>query len=170
MLMVALLSRQISRKLAEMELSLRLRRQGNEDAWKFIPHTDMGRENMDEIRKHAHALIRRATVKIQIGQAQIVQSLMLSRIGIAVVTAIGLLAFFMYLRQANALQVVNQREQACLNTSATAWKAWCASARRPCRAGKPLAASAGRRARPPGPRAATNWVHCSPPPSWMWRV
>ncbi len=114
MLMVALLSRQISRKLAEMELSLRLRRQGNEDAWKFILHTDMGRENMDEIRKHAHALIERATVKIQIGQAQIVQSLMLSRIGIAVVTAIGLLAFFMYLRQANALKVVNQREQALL--------------------------------------------------------
>lgn len=114
MLMVALLSRQISRKLAEMELSLRLRRQGNEDAWKFILHTDMGRENMDEIRKHAHALIERATVKIQIGQAQIVQSLMLSRIGIAVVTAIGLLAFFMYLRQANALQMVNQREQALL--------------------------------------------------------
>ena len=114
MLMVALLSRQISRKLAEMELSLRLRRQGNEDAWKFILHTDMGRENMDEIRKHAHALIERATAKIQIGQAQIVQSLMLSRIGIAVVTAIGLLAFFMYLRQANALQVVNQREQALL--------------------------------------------------------
>lgn len=114
MLMVALLSRQISRKLAEMELSLRLRRQGNEDAWKFILHTDMGRENMDEIRKHAHALIERATAKIQIGQAQIVQSLMLSRIGIAVVTAIGLLAFFMYLRQANALQVVSQREQALL--------------------------------------------------------
>ena len=31
LLMVALLSRQISRKLAEMELSLRLRKQGNED-------------------------------------------------------------------------------------------------------------------------------------------
>lgn len=39
---------------------------------------------------------------------------MLGTEGIAVVTAIGLLAFFMYLRQANALQVVSQREQALL--------------------------------------------------------
>lgn len=111
---VAHLSRQVSRKLAEMELSLRLRRQGNEDAWKFVLHTDMGRENMDEIRKHAHALIERSSAKVQLGQEQILQSLMLSRIGIATVTAIGLLAFFMYLRQAHALLLVNQREQALL--------------------------------------------------------
>lgn len=111
---VALLSRQVSRKLAEMELSLRLRRQGNEDAWKFVLHTDMGRENMDEIRKHAHALIERSTQRIQAGQAQVIHSLMLSRIGIATVTAIGLFAFFMYLRQARALQLVSQREQALL--------------------------------------------------------
>lgn len=111
---VAHLSRQVSRKLAEMELSLRLRRQGNEDAWKFVLHTDMGRENMDEIRKHAHALIERSSAKVKLGQDQILQSLMLSRIGIATVTAIGLLAFFMYLRQAQALLLVNQREQAML--------------------------------------------------------
>jgi signal transduction histidine kinase len=111
---VAHLSRQVSRKLAEMELSLRLRRQGNEDAWKFVLHTDMGRENMDEIRKHAHALIERSSAKVKLGQEQILQSLMLSRIGIATVTAIGLLAFFMYLRQAHALLVVSQREQALL--------------------------------------------------------
>jgi len=49
----ALLSRQISRKLAEMELSLRLRRQGNEDAWKFILNTDVGKEHMEAIRQHA---------------------------------------------------------------------------------------------------------------------
>ena len=111
---VAHLSRQVSRNLAEMELSLRLRRQGNEDAWKFVLHTDMGRENMDEIRKHAHALIERSSAKVKLGQDQILQSLMLSRIGIATVTAIGLLAFFMYLRQAQALLLVNQREQAML--------------------------------------------------------
>ena len=111
---VAHLSRQVSRKLAEMELSLRLRRQGNEDAWKFVLHTDMGRENMDEIRKHAHALIERSSAKVKLGQDQILQSLMLSRIVIATVTAIGLLAFFMYLRQAQALLLVNQREQAML--------------------------------------------------------
>lgn len=110
----ALLSRQISRKLAEMELSLRLRRQGNEDAWKFILHTDVGKEHMQAIRKHALELIARSDARVEQGKRQIEQSLMLSRIGIATVTAIGLLAFYMYLRQAQALQVVNQREQQLL--------------------------------------------------------
>lgn len=110
----ALLSRQISRKLAEMELSLRLRRQGNEDAWKFILHTDVGKEHMQAIRKHALELIARSDQRVEFGKQQIEQSLMLSRIGIATVTAIGLLAFYMYLRQAHALQIVSQREQALL--------------------------------------------------------
>ena len=110
----ALLSRQISRKLAEMELSLRLGRQGNVDAWKFILHTDMGKENMEAIRKHAQELLARSDARVREGQQQIEQSLMLSRIGIATVTAIGLLAFYMYLRQVHALQVVSQREQALL--------------------------------------------------------
>lgn len=107
----ALLARAVSRKLAEMELSLRLRRQGNEDAWKFILFTDVGREHMDSIRQLAHKLIERSSRKIQEHQSQIVQSLMLSRIGIATVTAIGLLAFYMYLRQARTLQQISQREQ-----------------------------------------------------------
>ncbi len=111
---LSLLSRQISRKLAEMELSLKLRRQGNEDAWKFILHTDVGMENMEAIRKHAQALIDRSAIVVKQGQAQVLRSLMLSRIGIATVTAIGLLAFFMYLRQAHALQQFSLREQLLL--------------------------------------------------------
>ena len=110
----ALLSRQISRKLAEMELSLRLRRQGNEDAWKFILNTDVGKEHMEAIRHHAQELIARSDMRLQQGREQIEQSLMLSRIGIATVTAIGLLAFYMYLRQTQAVQTVNLREQELL--------------------------------------------------------
>ena len=108
------LSREVSRRLAEMELSLRLRRQGNEDAWKLILHTDVGKEHMQSIRKQAHALIDRSAQTVEDSRHQIVQSLMLSRIGIATVTAIGLLAFYMYLRQARTLQQVNQREQELL--------------------------------------------------------
>ena len=110
----ALLSREVSRKLAEMELSLRLRRQGNEDAWKFVLFTDVGKEHMESIRQQAHALIDRSAQKVQESRHHILQSLMLSRIGIATVTAVGLLAFSMYLRQARTLQQVNQREQELL--------------------------------------------------------
>ena len=108
------LSRQISRKLSEMELSLRLRRKGQEDAWKFVRSTDVGKQNMDAIRTHARALIARSTQKVGHSQTEISQSLQLSRLGIALVTAVGLLAFYMYLRQSNALQKANEREQVLL--------------------------------------------------------
>jgi signal transduction histidine kinase len=108
------LSRQISRKLSEMELSLRLRRKGQEDAWKFVLSTDVGKQNMDAIRTHARALIARSTQKVGHSQTEISQSLQLSRLGIALVTAVGLLAFYMYLRQSNALQRANEREQVLL--------------------------------------------------------
>lgn len=110
----ALLSRQISRKLAEMELSLRLRRKGNEDAWKFVLNTDLGKEHMEAIRNHAQELIARSDKRLAQSREQIEQSLTLSRIGIATVTAIGLLAFYLYLRQTQAVQAVNLREQELL--------------------------------------------------------
>ncbi len=108
------LSRQVERKLSEMELSLRLRRQGNEDAWKFVMSTDVGKENMDAIRILANKLIEQQTDRIRASQIQIQKSLMLARLGIAAVTAIGLLAFYMYLRQANVLQRATEREQEIL--------------------------------------------------------
>lgn len=110
----ALLTREIARKLAELDLSLRLRRQGNPDAWKFILNTDVGKQHMEAIRQLAQTLIARSDQFLLQDRRQIEQSLALSRIGIATVTAIGLLAFYMYLRQERALQAVNQREQQLL--------------------------------------------------------
>lgn len=110
----ALLSRQVSRKLAEMELSLRLRRKGHDDAWKFVLNTDLGKEHMEAIRNHAQELIARSDTRLAQSRMQIEQSLTLSRIGIATVTVIGLLAFYLYLRQTQAVQAVNLREQELL--------------------------------------------------------
>lgn len=110
----AQLSRQVSRKLSEMNLSLRLRREGNEDAWKFVLSTDVGLENMEAIRQHAKALIDFTTLATLQDRDKIRQSLLLSRLGISAVSAIGLLAFAMYLRQTTALQKATEREQVLL--------------------------------------------------------
>lgn len=110
----AQLSRQIARKMSELDLSLRLRRQNNDDAWKFVLSTDVGKENMDAIRALAGRLIDRSTQRTEHSTAEILRSLMLSRLGIATVAMIGLLAFYMYLRQAMALQAANAREQEVL--------------------------------------------------------
>ncbi len=110
----SLLSRSVSRKLAEMDVSVRLRKQGNEDAWKFVLTTDVGKEQMDLIRDQTSKLLGISTQKMQLVQNQIAQSLQLSRIGIAIVTMVALLAFYLYLRQTNALKLSGQREQDAL--------------------------------------------------------
>ncbi|NIF83607.1 histidine kinase [Comamonas sp. Tr-654] len=105
------LARQVERKTSEMELSLRLYRQGNDEAWRFVMFTDVGMENMDAIRGHIKTLMDSIDQRVKSNLSDIEQTLGLSRLGIATVTALGILGFFMYLRQANALQHSHQREQ-----------------------------------------------------------
>ncbi|MGC1175584.1 CHASE3 domain-containing protein [Polaromonas sp.] len=110
----ALLSRSVSRKLAEMDLSVRMRKQGNEEAWKFVLTTDVGMDQMNAIRGQIGKLIVASNNKMGTAQAQIVRSLHLSRIGIALMALAGLLAFYMYLRQTRALLEAGKREQEAL--------------------------------------------------------
>ncbi|MDP2449133.1 MAG: CHASE3 domain-containing protein [Polaromonas sp.] len=109
-----LLSRSVSRKLAEMDLSVRMRKQGNEEAWKFVLTTDVGMDQMNAIRSQIVKLVRASDSKMETAQAQISRSLQLSRIGIALMALAGLLAFYMYLRQTGALLDAGRREQEAL--------------------------------------------------------
>lgn len=104
----------VQQKLEEMKLSLGMRKQGNEDAWKFVLMTDVGKAQMDAIRSQAMALIGDSTLKMEHGQAQVVQALGLARTGIAAGAMLALLAFYFYLRQTHALRQVSEREQAIL--------------------------------------------------------
>lgn len=110
----SILSRHVSSKLAEMDLSVRMRKEGNEDAWKFVLTTDIGKEHMDAIREHSTNLSANSISKMELGQAQIRKTLLLSRIGIATMALAGLLAFYMYLLQTRALLASGQREQESL--------------------------------------------------------
>ena len=109
-----LMSRHVSRKLAEMELSVRMRKQGNEDGWKFVLTTDVGKEQMDAIRDLSAKLSASNIQKMEQAQVQIEKALQLSRIGIAATALIGLLAFYMYLLQTQALVTSGLREQKSL--------------------------------------------------------
>ncbi|MBA3771013.1 MAG: CHASE3 domain-containing protein [Ramlibacter sp.] len=111
---LAQLSRNVQRKLAEMDLSVRMRKQGNEDAWKFVLMTDVGKEHMDAIREQATKLINGATARMEVSQVQVRRSLLLSRLGIAAVTMAGLLAFYLYLRQSTALRLADEKQQKIL--------------------------------------------------------
>ena len=106
-----LMSRHVSRKLAEMDLTVRMRREGNEDGWKFVLTTDVGKEQMEAIREQSTRLMASSIHKMEQGQVQIQKALQVSRIGIATTALVGLLAFYMYLLQTKALVASGIREK-----------------------------------------------------------
>ena len=111
---LAVLGRTVQRKLAEMDLSIRMKNEDKEDAWKFVLTTDVGKEQMDTIRASSAQLINASLTRTSQRHADIRRSLMLSRVGITLVAAVGLLAFWLYLRQTAALKLADQHQQAAL--------------------------------------------------------
>ena len=109
-----LLTRHVSRKMAEMDLSVRMRKEGNDDGWKFVLTTDVGKEEMEAIRSQSDKLSATSVQQMAQGQTQVRQALQLSRIGIALTVLAGLLAFYRYLAQNRTLLESGQREQATL--------------------------------------------------------
>lgn len=108
------LTSNVQRKLTEMDLSVRMRKQGDEDAWKFVLMTDVGKEHMDAIREQAAKLIDAATARMAVAQRQVQGSLQFSRLGIAIVACAALLAFYLYLRQSENLKLAGEHQQAAL--------------------------------------------------------
>ncbi|MGJ7607735.1 CHASE3 domain-containing protein [Variovorax sp. LT1R20] len=111
---IAELSKHVLRKVAEMDMSVRLRQDGKEDAWKFVITTDVGREEMDAIRATALQLVNVSNKTLHDGQVQVLRSLQLARIGTAIVALAALIAFFLYLRQTHALRSIGERQQEAL--------------------------------------------------------
>jgi len=111
---IAELSKHVLRKVAEMDMSVRLRQDGKEDAWKFVITTDVGREEMDAIRATALQLVNVSNKTLHEGQVQVLRSLQLARIGTAIVALAALIAFFLYLRQTHVLRSIGERQQEAL--------------------------------------------------------
>lgn len=105
----------VTRKIAEMEFCLQLFREGKSEALQFVIFTDMGEQDMNKIRMYSHQLLEQSVRQSQRHQKDIQDALFLSRLGIAIVTIIGILAFYMYLRQTNILERTHQREQIMLS-------------------------------------------------------
>ena len=86
-------------KLSELSLTIQLIDEGKSDAAREIVMSDIGREQMEMVRKAAAELLEYETRNITQNRQGIYASLLLSRIGVTSLTALGLLALFMYLRQ-----------------------------------------------------------------------
>jgi signal transduction histidine kinase len=111
---LARLGRTVQRKLVEMDLSIRMKNEGKDDAWRFVLTTEVGREQMDVIRSSAGQLVGETDQQTAHGYAEVRRSLLLTRIGITLVAAVALVAFWLYLRQTAALDQAGRRQQLAL--------------------------------------------------------
>jgi signal transduction histidine kinase len=109
-----LMAMHINRKQSELDLSVQMRKIGNDDAWKFILTTDVGKQHMDAIRVQSEKLMTASLLNMEAAHQQINSSLLLSRIGIAAISLSGLLAFYMYLLQTETLLAAVTREKLAL--------------------------------------------------------
>jgi signal transduction histidine kinase len=104
----------VADKLSELETTLELHNQGREQAWRALVGSGIGREAMVAMHTAADELIASETQAINLQREDIKETLQVNRIGVGTVTAIGLLAFFMYLRQSVALDLERQSRQQVL--------------------------------------------------------
>jgi signal transduction histidine kinase len=96
-------------KLSELDVTLKLHDEGKEEAWKSLVLSNIGREQMDTVRTLSEELLKLEDVRVGRARTSVTQTLLLNRIGVTAMTALSLLALFMYLRQTSAL--VAQREE-----------------------------------------------------------
>lgn len=109
------LSRAVSRKLAEIEVTIKIRQVGgNSENWMQVVRTDLGKDYMNSVRYSALELIATATTRLDATQLQIDRSLTISRIGVTLAALLGLLAFVLYLRQTEKLDVVGETQRKAL--------------------------------------------------------
>ena len=71
--------------------------------------SNIGKEQMDTVRGLSEELLALESAKLTVARRSLYQTLMINRIGVTAMSALCLLALFMYLRQTTAL--VRQREE-----------------------------------------------------------
>ena len=103
-----------AQKLSELATGIALYDGGRTDAWRELLMTNIGQEKMDAIRAAAQRLLDIESVKIEAGRSGVYRTLLLNRIGVIAMTAISLLALFMYLRQTRALETQRIAQQRAL--------------------------------------------------------
>ncbi len=105
------LSRSVSKKLAELEVTIKLRQLGGQsENWMQVVRTDVGRGYMDAVREKGNALIDAASIDIAVSRIRIDQSLTISRVGVTLAALLGLLAFHLYLRQTQKLNAAGETQ------------------------------------------------------------
>jgi len=98
-------------KLAQLSAAIRLHDEGQRAASTDVVLSALNEKQMESIRALANELLQRQTARSERGRQDLYHTLLLSRIGMTLLSAISLLAVFLYLRQSKALQRQQQHLQ-----------------------------------------------------------
>jgi signal transduction histidine kinase len=98
-------------KVSELTETMRLQREGKNDAAMELMLSDIGREKMDAVRQLTKELFARESANVTAEREAVNQTLWLARLGVMVLSALGLLSLFMYLRQTSALEAQREEQQ-----------------------------------------------------------
>ena len=91
-------------KLSELALTTQMRDEGRAEAAMQIVLSNIGREKMEGVQALGAELLAREDQLVAAARHDLYRTLMLSRIGMAALSAIGLLALYLYLRQTLSLK------------------------------------------------------------------
>ena len=101
---MARIDEQVVRKLSELGNTIELFDAGEHDRWRELMLSNIGKEQMDAIRSTAEQMLAVEALDGERARKGIYDALLVSRIGIAAMTALSLLALLMYLRQRGAME------------------------------------------------------------------
>jgi len=90
-------------RLSELAETIRLHDEGRIDAATELVLSDIGKEKMEAIRALSAQLLDHEANNLSTGRSDLYRTLLLNRIGVALLSVISLLALFLYLRQTTAL-------------------------------------------------------------------
>ena len=103
-------------KLAELATTIDLYLKGQDQQWRELMMSDIGREKMDELRKAINQLVRSEAQRIGIGAGDAVRALQHSRFEINLLTVLALLALLLFLRNVQRLDRAQVTHDLALRT------------------------------------------------------
>ena len=95
-------------KISELAETIRLHDEGRESTWRELLLSNIGKDQMDQVRTLSQTLLERESAKVDVARRSLGRTLLLNRLGVSAMAALSLLALGMYLRQTSA--VVRMRE------------------------------------------------------------
>ena len=98
------LTKAVSQKFGEMELTIRLREQDKVDAVNFVVTTNVGLDEMEHVRALGTDLIDATTTQVEHGRQEVFRFLNVTRFGLAAGILAALFAFVLYTQQTRQMQ------------------------------------------------------------------